>query len=62
MVISKKTIIKPQFSKVTGAHYFIGGGVQHFPGGVQLLIPIETYRTCDFSVSVCVRGRGVWPT
>ena len=31
-----------------------GAGVQHFPGAqlfpgrIQLLIPIETYRTCDF--------------
>ena len=26
------------------------GGVQLFPGGgVQLYIPIQTYRTCDFT-------------
>ena len=37
MVISKKTII---FQDPVG--------VQHFPGRVQLLIPIETCRTCDF--------------
>ena len=38
----------------------ISGGVQHFPSrsnyfqgwGFKLLIPIETYTTCDF------RGRG----
>ena len=50
MIISKKAII-----------FYDSRGVQHFPvgsnffqgriggrGGVQLLISIETYRTCDF--------------
>ena len=36
MVISKKTII-------FGSNIFQGGGVQLFPGGVQMLISIETH-------------------
>ena len=32
----------PTFSRVGG------GGVQLFPGGVQMLISIETHITCDF--------------
>ena len=32
-----------------GVHYFQGGGVKLFPGGVQMLISLETQaRTCYF--------------
>ena len=45
MVISKKTII---FQGFRGGQYF-PEGVQLFPGGgVQMLISIETHKTCDF--------------
>ena len=46
MVISKKTIIFKGFSQ-RGSNNF-QGGVQFFPGGVQMLISIETHITCDF--------------
>ena len=32
-----------------GVHYFPGGGVKLFPGGVQMLVSLETHiRTCYF--------------
>ena len=31
-----------------GSSIFQGGGVQLFPGGVQMLISIKTHITCDF--------------
>ena len=45
MVISKKTTITLQ-----GVQHFPGGGggSNFFPGGVQMLISIETHITCDF--------------
>ena len=47
MVISKKTII---FQGFRGGPTFSrgGGGVQLFPGRVQMLLSIETHITCDF--------------
>ena len=42
---------KLYFSKdPEGVQHFPGGGgvVQLFPGGVQMLISIETHITCDF--------------
>ena len=47
MVISKKSII---FQGFRGSNILQGGGgLQLFPGGVQVLISIETYITCDFT-------------
>ena len=44
--ISKKTIT---FQGFRGDSTFSGsGGVQLIPGWVQMLISIETHRTCDF--------------
>ena len=31
-----------------GSNIFQGGGVQHFQGGVHMLISIKTHITCDF--------------
>ena len=42
--ISRKTII---FQDFRGGPTF-SRGVQLFPGGIQMLISIETHRTCDF--------------
>ena len=35
-----------------GVQHFSGWGVQHFRGGVQMLISIKTHITCDFPEGV----------
>ena len=47
MVYFKENYNFPRFQR--GSNIFQGGeGVQLFPGGVYILICIETHRTCDF--------------
>ena len=57
MVISKKTLI---FQGLRGSPKFSrgGGGVQLFPGGVQMLISIETHITWDVKNEIKKKKQG----